>query len=125
VTISFNLAPGGSLGTATSAIKAAEAELRLLPRAARPLKDFSEVQLNVGTAEVLAHIAMLEDKTLAPGASQMVQLRLARPLGDLVKHAAHAQTLEYRRHVIVAAGGDAARQHQHFRGAEQPPEAFT
>ena len=59
-----------------------EAQLRLLPGAARALKDYAEVHLHVGTAEVMARVALLEDaKLLHPGEQQMVQLRLARPVG--------------------------------------------
>ena len=57
-----------------------EARLSLLPHAARALKDMTQVQLNVGTAEAIAAVAMLEQKVQEPGASQMVQMRLNRPL---------------------------------------------
>jgi selenocysteine-specific elongation factor len=59
----------------------AEAQLRLLPHFPRPLKDYTEVHLHVGTAETTAHVAMLEAKFLDPGAYAMVQLRLREPMG--------------------------------------------
>ena len=58
-----------------------EAELRLLEFVPRPLKDYAEVHVHVGTAEVMARVAMLEGEPLAAGRSALVQLRLARPLG--------------------------------------------
>ena len=57
-----------------------EADLRLLSHASRSLKDMTEVQLHVGTAEASAAVAMLEAKTIDPGGRQMVQLRLNKPL---------------------------------------------
>ena len=57
-----------------------EAELRLLKTAPRPLKDYTEVHLHIGTADVMAHAALLERQYLEPGERTMVQLRLARPL---------------------------------------------
>ncbi len=67
-------------GDAFAAVEMAEACITLLPRGGRPLKDYAEVHLHVGTGETTAKIAMLETKELAPGSSQMVQLRLGRPM---------------------------------------------
>lgn len=61
-------------------VKMAEAQVRLLPGVKSPLKDNAEVQLHVGTAVVQARVALLENPQLAPGQTQMAQLRLARPL---------------------------------------------
>jgi selenocysteine-specific elongation factor len=58
-----------------------EGELRLLDRAPQALEDYGEVHLHIGTAETMAHVALLEGKRLAPGGRTMVQLRLAAPLG--------------------------------------------
>ncbi len=63
------------------AVSMVEAELLLLPTTPRPLKDYTEVHLHIGTGETVAHVAMLEGKSLEPGRSGMVQLRLADPLG--------------------------------------------
>jgi selenocysteine-specific elongation factor len=57
----------------------AEAELRLLDSLPGPIEDYVEVQFHTGTAAVAAHVAMLETTSMAPGASQFVQLRLAAP----------------------------------------------
>jgi selenocysteine-specific elongation factor len=64
-----------------SAVSMAEAELRLLESAKLELKDYAEVHLHLGTTAVQARVAMLEYNRMAPGQSQMVQLRLAQPLG--------------------------------------------
>jgi selenocysteine-specific elongation factor len=67
----------GSVGPATLF----EAELHLLESARKELKDFAEVHFHVGTAALPARIAMLEAHRMAPGQSQMVQVRLSQPLG--------------------------------------------
>jgi len=58
----------------------AEAELHILGSVQSPVKDNLEAHLHVGTASVLAHVAMLESREMEPGQTQMVQLRLAEPL---------------------------------------------
>jgi hypothetical protein len=50
--------------------------------------------------------------------------RPARALRHLMKDAPHAEFVEHRRHVIEAAGGNAAAQHQHVVAAEFLREAF-
>ena len=77
-------------------VSMAEADLRLLPSAGRPMKDYTEVHLHVGTAEAMAKVAMLEGHPVEPGQSQFVQLRLARPLALAAGE----------RFVVRAAGGD-------------------
>jgi selenocysteine-specific elongation factor len=74
---------GHLLGAAGTIVPAAmaEAELHLLPSAARDLKDYAEVHLHIGTASAQARVAMLEQPRLEPGRSQMVQLRFSQPLG--------------------------------------------
>ena len=57
-----------------------EADLALLGRLPRGIKDYAEVHLHVGTAEAMAHVALLAGEDLAPGERAMVQLRLAEPL---------------------------------------------
>ena len=58
----------------------AEAELRLLGSVRGKIEDFLEAHLHVGTASVLARVAMLELVEMSAGQQQMVQLRLAEPL---------------------------------------------
>ncbi|MFW5732782.1 MAG: selenocysteine-specific translation elongation factor [Planctomycetota bacterium] len=58
-----------------------EGELTLLDRLPSPLPDNNEVHLHVGTAEVMAKVAILDGgKHLSPGESRLVQLRLRDPL---------------------------------------------
>jgi len=65
---------------AVAPVSMVEAELRLLDSVEAPLEDYAEVHLHVGTAAVLARVAMLESGQIAPGDKQMVQLRLGEPL---------------------------------------------
>jgi selenocysteine-specific elongation factor len=58
-----------------------EGELTLLDRLPSPLPDNNEVHLHVGTAEVMAKVAILDGgKHISPGESRLVQLRLRDPL---------------------------------------------
>ena len=57
-----------------------EAQLTLLPRLPSPLKDYAEVHLHVGTAEAMAHVALLSGKLLDAGQSTAVQFRLNDPV---------------------------------------------
>ena len=77
-------------------VSMAEADLRLLASAARPMKDYAEVHLHVGTAEAMAKVAMLERTPIPPGGRQFVQFRLVRPLA----------LAPGERFVVRAAGGD-------------------
>jgi len=63
--------------SACRAVAMVEAELTMLPSAAKPLADYAEVHMHVGTAEVMGHVALLAGDPIGPGASAMVQLRLA------------------------------------------------
>ncbi len=65
---------------AISPVTMAEAELRLLDSVKGKIEDFLEVHLHVGTASVLARLAMLETLEMSAGQKQMSQLRLAEPL---------------------------------------------
>jgi selenocysteine-specific elongation factor len=67
-------------GDAFQPVRMFEAELRLLDHVPRPLEDYVEVHLHVGTAEAMAHVALLEGRPLPPGGRQMAQLRLLEPL---------------------------------------------
>ncbi len=61
-------------------VEMAEAELRILGGIKGTLEDFIEAHLHVGTASVLAHVAMLESTEMSAGQTQKVQLRLTEPL---------------------------------------------
>ncbi len=61
-------------------VEMAEGELRILDSVKGEINDLLEVHLHVGTAAVMAHLALLESPTLKAGEGQMVQLRLAEPL---------------------------------------------
>ena len=65
---------------AVAPVTMAEAELRILDSVKGKVEDFLEAHLHVGTASVLARVAMLEETEMAAGQKQMVQLRLAEPL---------------------------------------------
>jgi selenocysteine-specific elongation factor len=58
----------------------AEGELRVLDSVRGKIDDYLEVHLHVGTASVLARVAMLETDAMTAGQVQMVQLRYAEPL---------------------------------------------
>ena len=53
-----------------------DVELRLLPTASRPLKNFIKVRFHQGTSEVLARVALMDRANLRPGESSAAQLRL-------------------------------------------------
>ncbi len=57
-----------------------DVQFRHLPDADRPLKHNTEVKVFVGAAESLARVRLLNDETLAPGATGWLQLRLSDPL---------------------------------------------
>lgn len=65
---------------AVTAVTMAEGELCILDSVKAKVEDFFEAHMHVGTASVLARVAMLEQTEMLPGTSQMVQLRLAEPL---------------------------------------------
>ncbi len=57
-----------------------EATLGLLASTRKPMKDYAEVHVHVGTAEVMANVAILSGGPIAPGESRLVQLRMKSPL---------------------------------------------
>jgi selenocysteine-specific elongation factor len=63
-----------------SPVTMVEAELRILDFVKGKIDDFLQVHLHVGTASVLANVAMLENSHMTAGQQQMVQLRLTDPL---------------------------------------------
>lgn len=56
-----------------------DARLDVLPSAPREIKHRDRVRLHVGTDEVMARLAVIGGRTIAPGASAAVQLVLERP----------------------------------------------
>jgi selenocysteine-specific elongation factor len=66
--------------TTLAPVTMAEAELLILDSVKGKLDDFVEAHLHIGTASVLARIAMLETTEMNAGQKQRVQLRLAEPL---------------------------------------------
>jgi selenocysteine-specific elongation factor len=69
----------GEAGAATL-VTMAEAELRALDWFQEPLGGYVEVHLHIGTASVLAHVATLDEREIAPGRQHWVQLRWNDPL---------------------------------------------
>jgi len=60
-----------------------DARVRLLEDEARALRQGSSVQVHLGAAHANARVALLEADALAPGASGLAQLVLAKPIGAL------------------------------------------
>ncbi len=65
---------------AVAPVTMAEGELRILPLVRGAIEDYLEAHLHVGTASVLARVAMLEQTEMSAGQTQFVQLRFAEPL---------------------------------------------
>ena len=65
---------------APAPVSMAEAELLILDSVKGKVEDFVEAHLHLGTASVLARVAMLETTQMSAGQRQKVQLRLAEPL---------------------------------------------
>ena len=65
---------------AIAPVTMAEGELQILDSVKGKVEDFIQAHLHVGTASVLARVAMLEETAMAAGQRQMVQLRLTEPL---------------------------------------------
>ena len=57
-----------------------DARVRLLPSAARPLKNRARVHFHQGSCEAVAEVVLLEGAVLRPGDSALAQLRLDRPV---------------------------------------------
>ena len=55
------------------------ARLYLLDSCPRPVKNRTRVRLHLGTGEIIARVALLEDQDLCPGQSSFVQFRLESP----------------------------------------------
>lgn len=69
-----------SAGPKTASVTMVEGDLRILDSVRGVIEDYPEVHLHVGTASVLARVAMLETPSMSAGQTQMVQLRLTEPL---------------------------------------------
>lgn len=70
------LCPAGAVETVTMA----EAEFEVLASLKKPVEDYLEVHVHIGTAAVAANLALLEGAEMSAGQSQFVQLRLQEPL---------------------------------------------
>ena len=58
-----------------------DAEIEVLKSAAKPLRSRQRVRLHLGTAEILARVAVLnEAREIAPGEKGLIQLRLESPV---------------------------------------------
>ncbi len=64
----------------TEPVTMLEADLQLVASVAEPLADYAHVHLHVGTAEAMAHVAVLDDSAVQPGRRHLVQMRLDEPL---------------------------------------------
>ena len=60
-----------------------DARLRVLPSESKPLKHWTPVHVHLGAAEVPGRVAVLEEKSIAPGESGLVQIVLDRRIGAL------------------------------------------
>ena len=60
-----------------------DARISLSSNATQALKHWSPVHLHLGASHVMAHVALLQDEALAPGATALAQLVLERPVGAL------------------------------------------
>ncbi|MDH7577398.1 MAG: selenocysteine-specific translation elongation factor [Bacillota bacterium] len=65
---------------AFQAVKRLTASLHLLPRAARPLKNWQRVHFHLATQETLGRVRLLDREELAPGKDALVQLELEAPV---------------------------------------------
>lgn len=77
-----NLNRGGVVATPGyfRVVKRADVRLNLLKEAPRPLCFFEPVHFYLGTAKVVARVALLDQELLLPGESSIVQLRFESPL---------------------------------------------
>jgi selenocysteine-specific elongation factor len=63
-----------------SPTQAADAQIRILPTASRPLRDRQRLRIHTGTAELMARVRVLDESgEIAPGASGFVRLSLESP----------------------------------------------
>ena len=60
-----------------------DARLRVLKDEAKPLLHWTPVHVHLGAADVTGRVAVLQDGSIAPGGSSLVQLVLERPIGAL------------------------------------------
>ena len=90
-----------------------DGRLRLLASRPKPLAHNSEVSFHTGAAEVEARVRLLENDTLAPGATGWVQVQLAAPLA-----VAKGDFFIVRSPVTTLGGGQIVNPHprRHKRG---------
>jgi selenocysteine-specific elongation factor len=68
-----------------------DVRLQVLASESEPLKHWTPVHVHIGAADIPARLALKRGASIAPGASALAQLRLARPV-----HAAHGDRLIVR-----------------------------
>lgn len=77
------VAPAAHLST-----RRLDAEIRVLPGEARPLRHWTPVHVHLGTADITGRVALLAEKHAEPGETALAQLVLDRPVhaagGDAV-----------------------------------------
>ena len=66
-------------------VRRADAQVRVLPSAPRPLRHGAEVLVHIGTAEAGARVIVLDGEEVAPGSTGWVQLYLDRPVAALAQ----------------------------------------
>ena len=64
---------------------ALDARVRLLPDAARALRQDTQVHLHLGAAHVMARVSLLDRERLEPGEAALVRLILQQPIGALAR----------------------------------------
>jgi selenocysteine-specific elongation factor len=93
---------------AIAPVTMAEGELQILDLMKGTVEDFVEAHLHVGTASVLALVAMLEETEMTAGQRQMVQLRLTEPLplvpGDRFVVRANLPAQDQTRQATIGGG---------------------
>jgi selenocysteine-specific elongation factor len=91
-----------------------DVRLNVSKREAKALRHWTAVHLHLGAAHLLAHVALVEGETLAPGASALAQVVVVAPIGALagdafiIRDASGARTLGGGR-VIDPVGRDRNR----------------
>jgi len=70
-------------GNVPEPVQRFDARLRILESEVRPLAHWTPVHVHLGASDVTGRVAVLQDSSIAPGASGLVQLVLDRPIGAL------------------------------------------
>jgi len=94
-----------------------DAEIRVLPNEARPLANWTPVHVHLGAADVTGRVAVLEQRSVAPGETALTQLVLDQEIG-----AAHGDRLVLRDQTAqrTVAGGRVLDTAPPLRGRARP-----